>query len=134
MKMRTTVLVFSFFLCGIAPVYAQSPMPDEAMHGTDPQTTVATVDNKVCPVTGKKIPKEDLGKYGIEYKGKIYNLCSEACKGEFMKDPDTYAARAEESVAKTEARQSEESGEMPDNLSGMEDGPLMDETDNGPAD
>ncbi|GEM_PF-934712 len=134
MKMRTMALMFSFFLCGAAPVCAQTQMPEEEMRTTDPQTTVATVDNKVCPVTGKKIPEKDLGKYAIEYKGKIYNLCSAACKDEFIKDPDTYAARAEESVAKTQARQSEESGEMPDNLSGMEDGPLMDETDNGPAD
>ncbi|MDD2865729.1 MAG: YHS domain-containing protein, partial [Candidatus Omnitrophica bacterium] len=96
MKMRTMALVFSFFLCGVVPVCAQAQTPDEEIHATDPQTTVATVDNKVCPVTGKKIPREDLGKYAIEYKGKIYNLCSAACKDEFMKDPDTYAARAQE--------------------------------------
>ena len=133
MKMRTMALVFSFFLCGVVPVCAQAQTPDEEIHATDPQTTVATVDNKVCPVTGKKIPREDLGKYAIEYKGKIYNLCSAACKDEFMKDPDTYAARAQESTVETKAETTEESGAMPDDLNGMEDGPLMDETDNGPA-
>ncbi len=128
------VIYLSLLLFLGAPLsLAPAQTPDEGVYETDPQTTVATVDNRICPVTGKKIPREDIGKYAIEYKGKIYNLCSAACKDEFMKDPDTYAAKAEESVAKTQALESEESGAMPDNLSGMEDGPLMDETDNGPA-
>lgn len=133
MKKSRAMCLFLFLFLGFPLTSVQAQMTDEEIHTTDPQTTVATVDNKVCPVTGKKIPREDLGKYAIEYKGKIYNLCSAACKDEFMKDPDTYAARAQESTVETKAETTEESGAMPDNLNGMEDGPLMDETDNGPA-
>jgi len=133
MKKSRAMCLFLFLFWGFSLTSVQAQMTDEEIHATDPQTTVATVDNKVCPVTGKKIPREDLGKYAIEYKGKIYNLCSAACKDEFMKDPDTYAARAQESTVETKAETTEESGAMPDNLNGMEDGPLMDETDNGPA-
>jgi len=133
MRLKDAICLSLLLFLGVSLSSAQAQTPEEGIHETDPQTTVATVGNKICPVTGKKIPGKDLGKYGIEYKGKIYNLYSESCKDEFMKDPDTYAARAEASVAKTEARESEESGAMPDNLSGMEDGPFMDAVDNGPA-
>lgn len=133
MKISRAMYLFLFLFSGITLASSQAQMTDEGMYKTDPQTTVATVDNKVCPVTGRKIPKEDIGKYAVEYQGKIYNLCSASCKDEFMKDPDTYAARAQESAVKTDAETAEETGAMPDNLNGMEDGPLMDETDNGPA-
>lgn len=49
-------------------------------------------NNIVCPVTGSKI--EEPGKYTVEYKGKAYNLCCEACAEEFNKDPEKYSARA----------------------------------------
>jgi len=56
------------------------------------------VGNKICPVTGMTIAKE--GEYTVEYEGKVYNLCSSACKDEFLKDPKTYVAKVDEELAK----------------------------------
>ena len=55
------------------------------------------VGNVVCPVTGGII--EELGKYTVEYDGKVYNLCCADCEQTFLSDPGQYAALAEAEVA-----------------------------------
>ena len=64
-------------------------------------TAPVNVGNTVCPVSGNKI--DEPGKYTVEYQGKVYNLCSAACKDEFMKDPDKYVAKVNEEMAKEQA-------------------------------
>jgi len=64
------------------------------------------VDNKICPVSGNKIPAPgEKGAMGeavkYEYKGKIYNLCCPMCVKDFKKDPEKYSKAAEEEVKKT---------------------------------
>jgi len=46
------------------------------------------VGNKVCPVTGEPIAENP--KVTAEYKGKIYNLCCQACIKPFNKEPEKY--------------------------------------------
>lgn len=67
-----------------------------AAEATAPETTPVSVGNKICPVTGEKI--EELGKYTVEYKGKVYNLCCPSCQNDFLRDPDKYIAKVNEEL------------------------------------
>lgn len=63
------------------------------------------IGNKVCPVSGNKIPvageKGDMGEaVRYEYNGKIYNLCCKMCVKDFKRNPEKYSKIAEEGVAK----------------------------------
>ena len=64
------------------------------------------VGNKICPVSGDKIPapgeKSDMGDKPVkyEYNGKIYNLCCPMCIKDFKKNPEKYSKIADEEVAK----------------------------------
>ncbi|MBI4398272.1 MAG: YHS domain-containing protein [Candidatus Omnitrophica bacterium] len=53
----------------------------------------APATNMVCPVSGEKgmAGKESY----VEHKGKQYMLCCKMCEKDFLKDPDTYAAKAD---------------------------------------
>ena len=63
------------------------------------------VGNRICPVSGDKIPAPgEKGTMGdkpvkIEYKGKIYNLCCPMCVKDFKKNPDKYSAIADKEVS-----------------------------------
>ena len=63
------------------------------------------VGNKICPVSGDKVPppgkKGAMGEAGkYEYKGKIYNLCCKMCIKDFKKNPEKYSKIADEEAAK----------------------------------
>jgi YHS domain-containing protein len=67
-------------------------------------TKAVEVGNKICPVSGDKIPASgETGAMGevvkYEYKGKIYNLCCEMCIKDFKKDPEKYSQMAEQEAA-----------------------------------
>lgn len=79
-----------------------------AIEATPAVEVPVNVGNTVCPVTGMAIP--EMGKYTVEYKGKVYNLCSATCKDEFLKDPDTYAAKVDEELASEEKEGAAEEG------------------------
>lgn len=52
------------------------------------------VNNKVCPVSGEKIG--GMGEpASVEHNGKVYQLCCEMCKKDFLKNPEKYGAVAE---------------------------------------
>ncbi len=63
------------------------------------------VSNKICPVSGDKVPAPgEKGTMGdkpvkIEYKGKIYNLCCPMCVKDFKKSPEKYSAIADKEVS-----------------------------------
>ena len=42
-----------------------------------------------------EIPAADLGKYTVEYKGRIYNVCSPSDKDMFLTQPDRYSQIAD---------------------------------------
>jgi YHS domain-containing protein len=68
-------------------------------------TKAVEVGNKICPVSGEKIPapgeKGEMGEaVKYEYNGKIYNLCCPMCMKDFKKDPEKYSKIAEDEVAK----------------------------------
>jgi len=61
------------------------------------------VGNKICPVSGEKVPVPgEKGAMGeavtYEYNGKIYNLCCPMCVKDFKKDPEKYSKIADEEV------------------------------------
>ena len=58
------------------------------------------VGNKICPVSGEKIPEGEA--YKVEYKGKIYNLCCSMCEKDFNKDPETYIKKVEDELNKNQ--------------------------------
>ena len=63
------------------------------------------VGNKICPVSGDKIPAPgEKGTMGdnpvkVEYKGKIYNLCCPMCVKDFKKNPNKYSAIVDKEVS-----------------------------------
>ena len=67
--------------------------------------TAVEVGNKLCPVSGDKIPAPgEKGTMGdnpvkVEYKGKIYNLCCPMCVKDFKKNPNKYSAIADKEVS-----------------------------------
>ncbi len=69
-------------------------------------TKAVEVGNKICPVSGDKIPapgeKGTMGDEPVkyEYNGKIYNLCCQMCVKDFKKNPEKYSKIAEDEVAK----------------------------------
>ena len=84
-------------------------MMDEGMMAED--TTVAEtkaieVGNKICPVSGDKVPvpgeKGAMGDEPVkyEYNGRIYNLCCQMCVKDFKKNPEKYSKLADDEAAK----------------------------------
>ena len=68
-------------------------------------TEAVEVGNKICPVSGDKVPVPgEKGAMGevvkYEYNGKIYNLCCPMCIKDFKKNPEKYSKIAEEEAAK----------------------------------
>ena len=78
--------------------------------GTEANSKAVEVGNKICPVSGDKIPvpgeKGDMGEaVKYEYNGKIYNLCCKMCVKDFKKNPAKYSKIADEEVAKEKETQ-----------------------------
>lgn len=57
------------------------------------------IGNTICPVSGESVEAMDKP-YQVEYNGKVYNLCCEACAKAFKKNPEKYSKIAEEEVKK----------------------------------
>ncbi|MFN7017699.1 MAG: YHS domain-containing protein [Fimbriimonadales bacterium] len=54
-----------------------------------------TADEKlVCPVSGEELKLETAVR--VVYNGKVYYVGCENCKAQFLKDPETYAKKAEQ--------------------------------------
>jgi YHS domain-containing protein len=97
------VLVAVLMVAGLAMAQdeakkAESPFVAAAK--TETPAAPVVVGNKVCPVSGMAIAAEDMGKNTVEFEGKVYNVCSAACKDDFMKDPKANVAKVEEEMAK----------------------------------
>ncbi|MGQ9657662.1 MAG: YHS domain-containing protein, partial [Fimbriimonadales bacterium] len=54
----------------------------------------APADKLICPVSGEKLTETDAVRFA--YNGKVYYTCCNGCKGKFLKDPETFAKKAEE--------------------------------------
>jgi YHS domain-containing protein len=54
--------------------------------------------NKVCPVSGEDLEKDDM--VLVSYNGKTYGLCCDKCTAKFKKEPAKYAARLNEDGTK----------------------------------
>ena len=115
--MIASVLIAVFLVVGVAMAQNATMKNVTTAQTTETVATPATptvatpvdVGNKVCPVTGMTIP--ELGKYTVEYEGKVYNLCSETCKEKFLLDPTTYIAKVNEELAKAKGGDKAEVGE-----------------------
>lgn len=98
----------------------ESMMKDQGMmpaEGKEDEIKAVEVGNKICPVSGNKIPapgeKGEMGEaVQYEYNGKIYNLCCEMCIKDFKKDPEKYSKIAEEEVKKAQEESSMEDGDQ----------------------
>lgn len=58
------------------------------------QRVAAPANKLICPVSGEDITEADAVRF--TYNGKVYYTCCNGCKGKFLKDPETYAKKAEE--------------------------------------
>ena len=84
------VLGILFLTCAGAGVFAQTTSEKNKQETPKAQDA----GNKICPVTGEKIPENSNITY--EYKGKIYHFCCVGCPEEFKKDPEKYIKKVEE--------------------------------------
>ncbi|MCS6919742.1 MAG: YHS domain-containing protein [Fimbriimonadales bacterium] len=57
-------------------------------------TTAAPADKLICPVAGEEIQLASA--VSFTYNGKVYYTCCNGCKSKFLRDPETYAKKAEE--------------------------------------
>ena len=77
-------------------------------------TKAVEVGNKICPVSGDKVPvpgeKGAMGDEPVkyEYDGKMYNLCCQMCVKDFKKNPEKYSKIAEDEVAKEKMMEKKE--------------------------
>lgn len=58
------------------------------------QTAAAPSDKLICPVSGEELKPETAVR--LVYNGKVYYVGCESCKATFLKDPATYAKKAEQ--------------------------------------
>ena len=126
MKIKFIVLSLTVLLASSQYVFANEEyqhhmidgtvMNDEDMSKgqTDSESTKAIeVGNKICPVSGDKIPapgeKGTMGDEPVkyEYNGKIYNLCCPMCIKDFKKNPEKYSKIADDEVAKEKMMEQE---------------------------
>lgn len=93
------VMILGVLMSGDS-VYAQ--MHEEHEHKgsmmyeerVESEEEIVKVGNKICPVSGEKV-----GEMGdvvqAKYNGKLYNLCCQMCKKDFIKNPEKYSSIAE---------------------------------------
>ena len=127
MKTKLIVLSLTVLLASSHYVFANEDNEHHMTDGTvmndkdmskgqmDSQSTKAVeVGNKICPVSGDKIPapgeKGTMGDEPVkyEYNGKIYNLCCLMCIKDFKKNPEKYSKIAEDEVAKEKMMEQKE--------------------------
>ncbi len=60
------------------------------------ETTATYVKNSTCPVSEDDIVTGEA--VMVEYDGKIYNLCCDACVKHFKKFPDKFAKKANQGL------------------------------------
>ncbi|OYT69469.1 MAG: hypothetical protein CFK48_08165 [Armatimonadetes bacterium CP1_7O] len=65
------------------------------------ETTAAPADKLICPVSAEEI--EESSAVRFTYNGKVYYTCCNSCKSKFLKDPETYAKKAE-SISQLQGR------------------------------
>lgn len=107
MNIKLLILALAFlslFSSFVLAVGTQNSEEVQIITGTTLPSNAVKVGNKICPVSGDKVPV--LGEKGamgdkqvkIEYRGKIYNLCCPMCIKDFKKNPEKYSAIADKEV------------------------------------
>ncbi len=82
--------------CGAAKATAQKAGGCCAEKQTTPtQTAAASAETLTCPVSGEELKLETAVR--VVYNNKVYYVGCENCKAQFLKDPETYAKKAEQS-------------------------------------
>ena len=103
MKSKLTILGLIIFLASSHYAFANE---GTAQNQAASEMKAVEVGNKICPVSGDKIPasgeKGTMGDKPVkyEYNGKIYNLCCPMCIKDFKKNPEKYSKIAEDEMAK----------------------------------
>ncbi len=58
------------------------------------QTAAAPANKLICPISGEELKVEEAVRF--TYNDKVYYTCCNGCKNKFLKDPETYAKKAEQ--------------------------------------
>jgi YHS domain-containing protein len=107
MKTRMGILMLVVLFLSVSNSFAEEIKAEQ-----EAVTEAKNVDNKICPVDGAKI-----GSMGeaikIEYEGKIYSLCCEACVKTFKEDSEKYHKIADKEVG-IQDDEGKDSGEQAD--------------------
>ncbi len=102
------VLVMKMILALCVAALATSAIaadPPNSKGGKTAQSSGAKIEsiNTICPVSGDKVG--ELGKpVYVEYKGKKIGFCCRDCPKDFKKDPEKFAALAEQNQAQEGAK------------------------------
>ena len=113
MNIKSLILALTFLALPTGFVLAQETQNTDKVAAvqvvnakTPPSKEAKEVGNKICPISGDKIPAPgekgtmgDDGPVKVEYMGKIYNLCCPMCVKDFKKNPEKYSAVAEKEVS-----------------------------------
>ncbi len=106
---KVIAVTFTVLVLGSSAVWAQEiKAPDAAAQVQAQAPQPIEVGNKICPVSGEKVPvvgesSEMGGPVKYEYNGKIYNLCCPMCIKDFKNNPEKYSKKADEEAAKNNA-------------------------------
>lgn len=103
------ILIVGVFILEINRLSAVPQLAQAQTEEKKPTVKPIEVGNKICPVSGAEIKKEEV--YQVEYEGKIYNLCCKMCLKDFKKDPQKYIEKLKKlEEEEKEAHHHEEGG------------------------
>lgn len=88
-KLRIFTIALFVGLCVGMPAQGEKSLNTTA--GASQQKKLIYMDNAMCPVSDDEI--EEAAQVKIEYEGRIYNLCCEACAKHFRKFPDKFSRK-----------------------------------------
>ena len=113
MKSKLLILILAILFAPAGYVFAQEGMKHDESTKATTASKSEEVGNKICPVSGDKIPapgeKGEMGEaVKYEYNGKIYNLCCKMCIKDFKKNPEKYSKIAEEEAVQEKAMGTED--------------------------
>jgi YHS domain-containing protein len=96
-----------FCTAGCKDAFAKEP--EKYMKKIADENVLLESIQKLCPVTGKEINK----KFHKDYKGRRVYFCSAACIAEFKKNPDSFLAKLDEQMKKSETEPATEPAKEP---------------------
>jgi YHS domain-containing protein len=94
LKKSALIIASALFLClgiGAGNGACEDETEEAKIVLKDEESAAKDMNNFTCPVSDDDIDKNAVIK--VEYKGKLYNLCCEACAEHFKKYPEKFSKK-----------------------------------------